>query len=130
MPKKPAVPVAIGDMIDQAHGLREQERELNKQIAALKSQRDALEEQILDRMDNDKVDQLRGSKATASLSEQKVANVEDWDKVWNWIFRHKASHMVQRRIADAAFREFIDSNPKGIPGISPFTKRGINLRSI
>ncbi len=122
--------VAIGDLIDQAHAIREQERVLNKQINDLKASRDELEEQILARMDSDKVDQLRGGKATASLSLQTVANVKDWDKFWQWIFRNKASHMLQRRTADAAYREYIEANPKGIPGVEKFEKRGINLRSL
>lgn len=134
MPKaSPAAKTApsIGSLIDTAFDLREQERELESQKKKLTAQRTEIEEQILAKFEAEGVDQIRGTKATASLSENEVANVENWDDFYKYIHRQKAFHLLQRRVSDAAWREERMTVPKHkIPGTTPFNKKSVSLKTL
>jgi hypothetical protein len=130
-PKDTNPPSSLGALIDYDCELRERIRVLTKQADDLKTERDQIELQILEMMDAQGVTQTRGAKATASVSESVVAHVKDWDRFWGYIGRTKQFHLLERRPANAAFRELLTQrNGKEIPGAEPFTKRSINLRTL
>lgn len=121
---------ALGDMIDNLHNIRERIRVLNKQVDDLTAQRDVLTLKIIEMLDAMGTDQSRTDKATASITETVVANVDDWDAVNRYISRNKAFYLYERRISSAAYRELLESRKgKPIPGITPFTKRTLSLRT-
>ena len=85
----------------------------------------------LETLDEQGISKASGKIGTISVKETTVAHVIDWDKVYNFILRSKAFHLMQRRISDGAFREQLDIRKgKRIPGIDSFVKRGINLRNL
>jgi len=67
--------------------------------------------------------------ATATLRKTVVAQVTDWDKFYRYVSRNKAFFLLQRRVADKAWRETLELRKgRDIPGTEPFTKVGLNLR--
>jgi len=120
----------IGDQIDDLVVQREKMRTLQKEIDTLKSIYDMDIIKILETLDEQGLPKASGKIGTVSVKETTVAHVIDWDKVYNFILRSKAFHLMQRRISDGAFREQLDIRKgKRIPGIDSFVKRGINLRN-
>ena len=121
----------IGTEIDQLISMREEMRDLNRQAEEIKRKFDEKSEELRLHMEDQNMKKATGQLGTVSLSEVVVAHVQDWDKVYNYILRNKAFQLMQRRIADGAFRELVGLRKgKNIPGIEPFTKKGINLRNI
>ena len=121
---------SIGALIDDLHSNREKIRKLEKQVSELKEVRDDLELRLIEAMDAQGIMQSRGAHATATITESVKPSVEDWDLVNAYIKRNNAFYLYERRIASAAFRELLERrNGKPIPGIVPFTKRSIGLRS-
>ena len=57
-----------------------------------------------------------------------VAQVEDWDEFWKYIYRHKLGHLLQRRVSDPSYRELLEQGKK-VPGVSPFNKKRMSFRS-
>ena len=118
----------LGRLVNDLHTRREKIREIEADLTILKRDYSNLAEVAMDKMEELHLDQVRGTKATLSIRKTDVANVKDWDKVYNYIHRHKAYHLVFRRIADAAFREELELRGKrGIPGIEIFTRRSAGL---
>ena len=70
-----------------------------------------------------------GKKAGISIGEAVVGNVEDWDALWPYIVKNKYFHLVQKRVSDPGLRELWEQG-KVVPGVQPFTKRTLSVRSL
>lgn len=121
--------VSMGAKIDKLFMLREKKRALEAQIKELDDESKIIEVELIERMDSEETDKAGGKKATASISATVVANVEDWDALFAYIHRTKYYHLLQRRVSDPAMRELFGTKGK-VPGVVPFTKRKLNLRSL
>lgn len=118
----------IGGLTDRLVDLRESKRALEEQIAAIEAEYKALEEQLMEKLDSEGTDKGAGKKGSCSISSSIVAQVDDWDAFYAFIGKNKYYHLLQRRPADAACRELFESKGS-IPGVTPFSKRRLNLRS-
>ena len=122
---------SIGNKIDEIHTLRERIRTLEAQKDELKKQKDELEINLMDQMLGQGITKASGSEATVSIAETVVPSVQDWDSFYRYIHRNKSYYLLERRAASVAFRDEIATrNGKPIPGVIPFTKRSVNLRTI
>ena len=92
---------------------------------------DNLAQKMIDQLTEDGTT-MTGDKsvATASIVDTVVAQVTDWDKFYRYVSKNKAFYLLQRRVADKAWREEVDDQRKGrlIPGTEKFVKRRLNLR--
>ena len=107
--------------------LREQKRLLEAEIKTLDAQLSANEQEIIELADDLGLDRFAVGKLTFSISEQTVGNVEDWDDLYQFIRDNDAFYLLQRRLANAAYKEMLDSG-SALPGVVPFTKRSLNMR--
>lgn len=119
----------LGSAIDKAHQLREKKREAEKVVKDIEAEIEANNEILFERLDAQDLKKGEGKLASVSITSTVVANVEDWPTFWAWIAKNKHFHMVQKRASDPAVREIWESG-KTIPGVTPFTKRTLNLRSL
>jgi hypothetical protein len=121
-------PPSLGALIDQMHSLREKKRELEASVKDLEGQASEIESQIMDAMSEQGLDKMSGVLATVSITKTTTGNVTDWDELWPYISKNKFFHLVQRRLSDPAYRELLDMGKK-VPGVEPFVKARLNLRS-
>lgn len=129
-PKKAALTQRTpGQDIDELFELREKKRKLEASIKDLEGQAALIEERLMEGMNASGLDKMTGRKASVSISETVVANVEDWDAFLAWIYKNKAGHLLQRRVSDPAWREMVEIK-KAVPGTQPFTKKRLNLRAV
>lgn len=119
----------IGHQVDALWKLREDKRQLNEKLALLDEQIQQHETRMLELMQQQGLDKISGKKATISLSTSTSASVQDWDSFYAYIHRHKYYHLLQRRVSDPAYRELLESGKK-VPGVQPFNKTRLNLRSL
>lgn len=119
----------LGSTIDQAYALREKKREAEKVVKAIEEEITALNEVLFERLDAEETSKGEGKLASVSVSQAIVANVTDWEALWPYIAKHKYFHLVQKRLSDPAVRELWDMK-KTVPGVEPFTKRTLNLRTL
>jgi hypothetical protein len=126
---KTAPPPSTGSLIDQHWAAREEKRRLEEQVKAVEKTIAELDTQLLERMDAEGLEKATGTKATASISKSVVADVQDWDAFWAFIAKKKFFHLVQRRVSDPAYRELLEAGT-AVPGVQPFPKRKLNLRSL
>lgn len=129
MATKTAPAASIGALIDRMWAVREQKRGLEKQIGELDQVLDDLDNQLRERLTEAGLEKATGAKASASVSTTVVADVQDWDKFWTYIIKNKYTHLLQRRVSDPAYRELLDAGKK-VPGVQPFVKKRVNLRTL
>jgi hypothetical protein len=119
----------IGAKIDMLHELREQKRGLEEQVKVIAQSMQTLEDDLIKQLDAQGVSKSTGLHASVSISTSTVPVVEDWDAFYKFLHRHKYYHLLERRPAVAGCRELLELKGK-IPGVTPFVKRKLNLRSI
>ena len=121
----------VGKMIDQLASIRDKKRKADAVVKEFEEQYKLLEAQILQEMAAQGLDKGSGKTATASLGEEVVADLQDWDKFTAWLAKTKHFHIFQRRFSNPAYRELVAlSKGRGIPGLVSFTKTKLNLRSL
>ena len=118
----------IGSIVDKLHDLRDARRQLEKEIETLKTQSDVLEIALMEVMDKEGVDKATGKNASVAISEVVKPSVTDWDLFYKYIAKTKAFFLLERRPSVTACRELFETKGK-IPGVVPFTKRSILLRT-
>lgn len=125
-----AIPATIGGKIDALHTLREAKRGLAEQTKQIDAEIALIEGDLLIQLDAQDLRKSEGTFATASISETVVGRVDDWDAFHAFVRENNAFHLMQRRTSDPAVREQFQLNgANAVPGVVPFVKRSINLRS-
>lgn len=123
----------IGSMVDEMHKLRERKRAVQKELDAIDADFDALKERCIEALRTQGLDKGTGKLASCAISEQIVANVVDWDKVYAYVKKSGYFHLFERRIAGAAFKELLDLEGEKkllAAGLAPFKKTNLNLRNL
>lgn len=122
-------PKTLGVLIDEIWALREDKRGLEAKVKGIEASIAESEATLMERLDTEGVDKSTGKKASVSISSAVVATIKDWDVFTAYIAKTKYFHLLQRRVSDVAARELFES--KGaVPGLEPFTKRKINIRTL
>ena len=119
----------LGATIDAMWTLRESKRDAEAVVKKLEVQIKDLEAVMFEKLDAQDTNKAEGKKASVSISETVVGNVEDWEALWPYIAKNKFFHLVQKRVSDPGLRELWALGKK-TPGVVPFTKRTLNLRSL
>jgi hypothetical protein len=122
-------PVPTGKLIDQYWAAREEKRRLEAEVKEVETVMADLEQKLMESMESEGLEKATGTKASVSISTSTVADVKDWDSFWAYIFKNKYSHLLQRRVSEPAYRELLEAGKK-VPGVEPFNKRKLNLRSL
>lgn len=118
-----------GAVIAELHSIRTQITEQGKVVDALKAKRDTIELELLALLKEQGVVRTATQTHTASITEDVVASVVDWDAFYKYMARENKLYMLQRRPSNTAYRDELDAREgKPIPGVESFTKRGISLR--
>lgn len=118
----------IGGLTDHLITLRERKRELEESIKGIELEISTLSDQLMEKLDAEGTDKGAGKLGSCSISTTVVPNVDDWDVFYAYIHKNKYYHLLQRRTSDAACRELFEQKGS-IPGVTPFNKRRLNLRT-
>lgn len=126
---------SIGDLINSLHETREELRELAKQEKTLKATYQDLENQLLEKLDEQGTSASRSDKASVSITEQEVAQLEDFDAFIDYVATNQAWHLLQRRLASRAtleeLEQLYDEDPNAeLPGVRRLTQRKLGLRTL
>lgn len=119
----------MGSSIDSLWAKREEKRSVEAKVKVIEAEIAAIEESLMERMDKEETTKSQGTKASVSITQATVANVEDWEAFHSYIAKNKYFHLLQKRVSDPAVRELWDAGKK-VPGVQPFSKRKLNIRSL
>lgn len=119
----------LDQLIESLRHKTNQVRHLESELKALKNERDSVQLQVLDLLDEYGVKKAGTANATVSISEEIVPNVdpEQWEEVWKWAFEHGYTSLLRRQINSTSYRELLALGEE-VPHVTPFTKRKLNLR--
>lgn len=126
---KAAPAPTLGSLIDQLWATREAKRIKEAEIKDLEIQIAAMETVVIESLDSQGVDASRGKSASVSITKTTNFNIADFDAFAKYVAKTKYFHLFQRRVSEVAAREIFEL--KGaVPGLEPYVKRKLNLRSL
>jgi len=90
-------------------------KELEEEIAALDAQLDLVEAELLELCKTTGQD---GGKTQFGSFRRSVKTrywTSDWDSMYRFIKEHDAPELLERRVSQATFKEFLQANPDKLP---------------
>ena len=118
----------LGKAIDHLHALREQKRLLEADLKELRQKMEEAETNIFALLEQNGVTASAGSAASVSITETIVPVIDDADTFFDHIIASGDIHLLERRPSSRAYRELLEAG-EVVPGLRPFTKRNLSLRS-
>jgi hypothetical protein len=104
-------------------------KQMEAEIAELEVQLDAVEQELLELCKTTGQD---GGKTTFGSFTRSVKTrywTSDWDSMYKFIREHDAPDLLERRIAQSNFSQFIKENPDAMPaGVNIESKYSITVR--
>lgn len=119
--------VTLADLALARDNLRTQLKAVQDEEKRLKELMAENELAIIEQLDAQGVTRSGVGPYSMSISTSTVGNVADWDQVYAYIHEHEAFHLLQRRLANAAYAEMLEQG-EVLPGVEPFEKRSLNFR--
>lgn len=119
--------VTLADLAQARDNLRTQLKAVQDEEKRLKELMAENELAIIEQLDAQGVTRSGVGPYSMSISTSTVGNVVDWDQVYAHIHEHEAFHLLQRRLANAAYAEMLEQG-ETLPGVEPFEKRSLNFR--
>lgn len=117
---------SLGHMIDSLYAARADRIEKQREVDAMKLQERDLQASIMAKLEKQGISSGRGSLATASITKSVQPQVADWKKVYAYIRKEDAFHLLHQRVASTAWRELHEAGKK-VPGIEAMPVQDLSL---
>ena len=126
----------LSQKIDTFWELRNQKSEIEAELKKINARLSDYEEQVAADMDAAGLKSTGTDKATVSFTTSIVPVVqgdEGWDLLYKYIKKTGYFHLLFRRVTEASYRELLTVNAGkkdfAVPGVLPFMKRRVNMRT-
>ena len=104
-------------------------KQMEEEIAALETQLDAVEQELLEICKSTGQDGGKTQFGTFTRSVKTRYWTSDWDSMYKFIREHDAPELLERRIHQGNFVEFLKENPDRMPaGVNVESKYSITVR--
>jgi hypothetical protein len=111
--------ITVDKMVKAYIKMRDRRSELKAQYededAGIKEQMESIEGELLELCKTTGTDGLKTQFGTVSRSIKTRYDASDWESMHKFILEHSAPDLLERRVAQRAMKEFIESNPELMP---------------
>lgn len=131
MPRVIKVPVkerSEGALIDSLQHLADEQDEINVRLKELKADETEIEVELIRRFTAQKLEGGRGTLCSVAIQRVPVPKMDDYDKFIAAVKKRGDFHMLERRIAVLAWREYAEKNKRPYPGTTQYERVSL-LRS-
>jgi hypothetical protein len=103
--------------------------EYDSKVEEIKRQQDAVKNALKDQMLVMGVNSVRTDNGTVVLSTKTRYQTQDWDSLKEFIKKHDAIDLLEKRIAQTNMATFLEENPGVVPaGLNSVTEYQISVR--
>ena len=105
------------------------QKQMDEEIAALDQQLDLVEQELLDICKTTGQDGGRTESGSFTRTVKTRYWTSDWDSMYRFVKEHDAPELLERRIHQGNFKDFLQSNPDKMPeGINVDARYSITVR--
>lgn len=109
--------------------IRDAIAKLEQDIKDLKAKREAIQSALNDICVNMKVDGLKTKAGTLTRSIKTRYWTDDWPTFYKFMKEHDVPELLEKRIAQGNFKEFLENNPGlVVPNVQPMQEYSIVIR--
>ena len=119
----------INELIESRANDKDAIEGLNRELKELNKSKDDLDHQLLSQLDEQGLSRTANDKASVSINEAQVPDVQDWDALYEQITKTKDFALLQRRVSSTAYKELLKLG-EAVPGVETREIRRINFRSL
>jgi len=119
----------IGSKINELHRLRMEKQAIDEMLKGKSAEIIALEQDLIQTLDQEDMQKATGKTLAVSVGSQTRYNVDSWTEFFDYVYKNKAFHLLERRLAQLAAEELY-STGEDLPFITAFTKRKLNVRAL
>lgn len=123
------VPKAIGAAADRMYEVRQARYQLQKVVDRLQAEESGLAEYLIRSIPKSEASGVAGKTARATINKKEKPRVTDWEKLWAYILKTKATDMLQRRVSEEAVVSRWEAKKK-IPGVESFEVVSVSLNKV
>ena len=117
------------ELIEARSTVKDGIADLNSQLKELNKEKDELDYQLLNQLDEQGLSRTANDKASVSINQDTVPEVTDWDAFYAHVLEQQDFSLLQRRVSSTAYKEMLKLG-ENIPGLQPREIRRINFRSL
>jgi hypothetical protein len=107
--------------------LDSREDELTAELKTVRAKRAAIEEKLLAELQSENLITIKTVYGRVWLHPYTYPIVDDWEKVYGYVAKHKAFDLLHRRISLAAVQERVESG-RSVPGLKLETATKLEYR--
>lgn len=123
------VPKAIGAAADRMYEVRQARYAMQKVVDKLQAEESALSEYLIKNIPKSEASGVAGKAARATINKKSKPRVADWDALWAYVFKTKATDILQRRISDDAINSRWEAKKK-VPGVESLEVLTVSLNKV
>ena len=116
----------LGACIDALYVARATRLARQKEVEMLAVEEGRIKEYLLLTLAENRLEGAKGRLATAATRRTVVPVLKEWDLFTQYVAKHKAFDLFERRVSRLAYRERLDAG-KTVPGVEPFTVVELSL---
>lgn len=121
--------MTINELIELRATVKDDIADLNAQLKVLNKSKEELDWQLLNQLDEQGLSRTANDKASVSINQTVVPDVQDWDALYAHITKTQDFALLQRRVSSTAYKELLKLN-EAVPGVETREIRRINFRSL
>jgi hypothetical protein len=119
----------VGQLIDELQEMRLHKADLDRQLKDVEAVISDLKIRIRETMDVLGLEEAAGKTLKVFSKDTNMGQIEDIDSFYDFIRDNDAMYFLERRVSQAAFREYLEMSGGEIPpGLNLFVKHDINVR--
>lgn len=125
---KPKVDDVVALYMDLRGKKDEIERQAKEKVNAIKEKMAKLEAYLLQRMQEDGVNQFKTPHGTAFSVSSDYASVVSWSDTLEYIVKNEAFDLLEKRVNKLAVRSLVENGQQPPPGVNYGTRLDVNIR--
>jgi len=119
----------LNELMIEKGRLKARLTELRNEEKDLKKAEEDIDRQIFSDLDNQGLSRTANDDFSVSINVDTVADVQDWDTVYEYLFKTGDFSLLHKRISAAAYKEILKLG-ESVPGLQPREIRRLNFRSL
>ena len=120
-------PLTTGELITSMLEIRDEKKRLEDRKKILNEQWRELEAEFIDQLEKQGAKRAGTDIGTATITENVLPTIVDWDALTAYVLETGSTHLFQRRVGAAAFRELREAGVD-VPGVDAYIQKQISLR--
>jgi hypothetical protein len=123
------LPADQGALVDLLYRARERRLEMQRETERVERLENQIKNHFIETLSANSTG-LAGRVARVQVETKAVPQIEDWDKFYKYVVKHKAFDLLQRRLNEGAAKERLEAGKGAKAGLTVFRAKKISVTKI